>query len=152
MHLRKDLAPLLTTAVMTASLMGAPAVLAAESNPDAVARALEQLNRRLESLEKQNQQLAGQVEELTRQNETLRREPVQARSEVPVQQVAPAAAPARSNDWASNIRLGGDLRFRHENIDNSASPTERTRETVRARINAAIHYMEIGRASCRERV
>lgn len=142
MDLRKDLAPLLTTALMTASLMGAPAVLAAQSDPDGVARALEQLNRRLESLEKQNQQLTQQVEELARQNETLRREPAPARSEAPVQQVASAAAPAQSNDWASHIRLGGDLRFRHDNIDNSALPTDRARDTVRARINAAIQVNE----------
>lgn len=109
----------------------------AASDPDAVARALEQMNQRLDQLEQRNRELTARVDELTRQNESLR-----ATAPAPASAPAPAAvaaAPAVSADeWASRIRVGGDFRFRHENTDNSLLANDRTRQLIRARLSAAI--------------
>lgn len=144
MHVRRPLAAAKMVAA-TLLLIGAPAGFAAtSSDSEAVARALEQVNRRLDALEQRNQQLATQIDELTQQNQTLRaqNQALEARSEVPVQQAAvqppvKPAAPARE-EWESRIRLGGDFRFRHENIDNSLLTDDRTRESIRARLYASI--------------
>lgn len=129
----------LAFAVPFALLCAAPGVNAA-SDPDALARALEQVNRRLDQLEQQNQQLSARVDELTKQNDSLRAanasEPA---APAPVAaQVAKADAKPAPDEWASRIKLGGDFRYRTENIDNAAAANSRTRDSIRARMSAAI--------------
>lgn len=125
--------------LMAGLLTVVPLIAGAASDPDAVAKALEQMNRRLDQLEARNQQLTVRVDELTKQNEQLRATapvpPPAAATPVAVA-AAPAAAPR--DEWESRIRLGGDFRFRHENTENSLLVNDRTRETIRARVNAAI--------------
>lgn len=128
-------------ALWLAALLCCAPVFAA-TDPDALAQALDRVNQRLDQLEQQNRQLNERVEELTRQNQSLRagaQSPAVTSSSVPVQ-VAPAAvsAAAPREEWESRIRLGGDFRFRHEQIDNEAAAHERPRESVRAHLNAAI--------------
>ena len=107
----------------------------AAQNPDAVAQALEQMNRRLDQLEQRNQELTARVDDLTRQNEELRT----ANRTAPAIAPAPAAVAAAPRDeWESRIKLGGDFRFRHENTDNSLLANDRTRELIRARMSASI--------------
>ncbi len=135
MNLGTNLAKL-TAAVLLA--MTSLAAVAA-SDPDAVVQALEQMNRRLDLLERQNQQLAAKVDELTKQNETLRAAGTSPASATPpAAPVAVAAAAPARDEWEARIRLGGDFRFRHENTENSLLANDRTRELVRARVNAAI--------------
>jgi hypothetical protein len=98
-----------------------------------------QVIERLEAVERQNRHLTRQVEELSRQLQTA-----QAAAAAPAAQVAntaPAApaTPSTSADPGSpRISFNGDLRFRHDHLDNSLLANERTRQTVRARFNAAI--------------
>lgn len=128
------------SALLTVALAFAVPAVAA-SDPDAMARALEQVNQRLDVLEQQNRQLAQRVDELTKQNDVLRAaNPTAPASAAEPPTAAPAAAPvaAPREAWESRIRLGGDFRFRHESIDNSALSNERTRESIRARISASI--------------
>ncbi|HEY5808200.1 MAG TPA: putative porin [Povalibacter sp.] len=132
MHSLKMSALLIAALAFAIPAMGA-------TDPDAMARALEQVNQRLDTLEQQNRQLVQRVDELTQQNETLSA----ANQSPPVAPepaaVKPAAAPAAPREeWESRIRLGGDFRFRHESIDNSALSDERTRESIRARVSANI--------------
>ncbi|HEY6640769.1 putative porin [Povalibacter sp.] len=127
-----DLAKWMVAAVLAA----VPVVASAASDPDAVAKALEQMNRRLDQLEERNQQLTMRVDELTRQNETLRAANPAPQPPVAVPPAAAAAAPR--DEWESRIKLGGDFRFRHENTRNELLADDRTRESIRARLNAAI--------------
>jgi hypothetical protein len=55
-----------------------------------------------------------------------------------------ATSPTRaaSLDWLSRVRVAGDFRFRHESIDDEPSPEDRTRETIRARIAAALQFTD----------
>jgi cell division protein FtsB len=107
---------------------------------DAVTRAMAQVNRRLDALENQNQELAAQVAQLTRQNETLRAQASTPAAVAPsaTQQLASTSSASPPDEWASRIRFNGDFRFRHESIDNELLPTDRTRETIRAHLNAGI--------------
>lgn len=117
---------------------------------------------RLEALEAQNRELARQVEELRHQNETLTAKgaapDVAHASEVAHANAAaatPATAAAASDpmpDWVSRIGFNGDFRFRHETIEDTALADDRTRESIRARLNASIRLHdslngEIGFAS-----
>jgi hypothetical protein len=126
----------------------APALAA--SDPEALAKALDVVNHRLDQLEQQNRQLSEKVDELTRQNQTLRANaapsaaaPVASAasaapavaSSVASASATPAAAPRE--EWESRIRLGGDFRFRQEEISNGSSP-DRPRESIRARLSASI--------------
>lgn len=127
-----------------AVLCAAPGVNAA-SDPDALARALEQVNRRLDQLEQRNQQLSARVDELTKQNDSLRAANANQPAAAPVTAPPPAAQVAKADpkavpadEWASRIKWGGDFRFREDYTDNSLNPHTRTRETVRARMSAAI--------------
>lgn len=127
--------------LVIAMLLAAMPVANAAADPEALARALDEVNRRLDQLERQNQQLATRVDELTRQNESLLAAAPAPASQAPPAQVAKAEAPKPAtapDEWASRIKLGGDFRFRTETIDNSLSPADRNRDTVRARMSAAI--------------
>jgi hypothetical protein len=55
---------------------------------------------------------------------------------------AATSAAQTALEWASRVRIAGDLRYRHENIDDGSQPEDRSRETVRARIAAAIQFMD----------
>ena len=130
--------------VAVAMLFATVPVVNAAADPDALAKALDQVNRRLDELERQNQQLTNRVDELTKQNESLRATtaaPAAApTAAAPAAQVAKAEAPKAkpADEWASRIKLGGDFRYRTESIDNSLLPADRNRDTVRARMSAAI--------------
>ncbi len=134
--------------VAVAMLLAAAPAANAASDPDALARALDQVNRRLDELERQNQQLASRVDELTKQNESLRAAGAAAApvpsSAVPSAHVAKADAPnvTPADEWASRIKFGGDFRFRTESIDNSLVSADRHRDTVRARMSAAIRISD----------
>jgi hypothetical protein len=60
----------------------------------------------------------------------------------------PAAAPAPTTsapanvDWLTRVKIAGDFRYRHENIDDEQAPEDRTRETIRARIAAALQITD----------
>jgi hypothetical protein len=124
-----------------ALLMAIPsAVLAAPEEPTSAA-----ILQRLEALEAQNQELVRQLEELRKGKEA--RDP---RGQSPDATHTSSATKARqdtgADDWPSRIRLNGDFRFRHENIDDAAAQDDRTRETIRARFNAAIDISDSIRA------
>ena len=126
-------------AVCLAMLLCCAPVFAA-ADTDALAQALDRVNQRLDQLEQQNRQLNERVEELTRQNQSLRAnaQAPAVRPAAPVSQAsAPAVAVAPRDEWESRIRLGGDFRFRHEQVENGSSPA-RPRESVRARVSASI--------------
>jgi hypothetical protein len=55
---------------------------------------------------------------------------------------APASSTPANVDWLSRVRIAGDFRYRHENIDDEHAPEDRTRETIRARIAAALQFTE----------
>lgn len=95
---------------------------------------------RLDALERENRALAARVDELTRQNEAMRAEYAPAIGTVA--ETTPAEKQSTDLEWASRIRFGGDLRFRHENIDDESLADDRTRETVRARFGATIKVTE----------
>lgn len=124
--------------VLAALLVAQPLAAIAATDPDAVTRALEQVNRRLEALEQRNEQLAAQVDELTKQNQELRAGAAPTATAPAAPPAAPSKPVAPVDDWPSRIKFGGDFRFRHESTDNSALANERTREAVRVRMNAAI--------------
>lgn len=131
--------------LMIAGLLAAAVPALADTSMEAMARALEQVNQRLEVLERQNQMLNARVDELTRQNTALvAANPAPAApAQAETTKVASSSAPATAADeWASRIRLNGDFRFRHEAIDNAALPSERERESIRARISAAIRITD----------
>jgi hypothetical protein len=100
--------------------------------------AMAQVLRRLEQLERKN-------EELTRELEALRQQrgpaPTASVAQASAQVAAPISAPP-PDAWASRIQFKGDLRYRHENIDNAAAADDRTRDTLRARFGAAIRVNE----------
>jgi hypothetical protein len=133
----------LSVVFVSAMLSALPAVAAGD--PEVLAQALLRVNERLDQLERQNHELATRVDELTRQNQTLRASAAPAAAPAPALQVAQAAAtgatpapvPAR-DAWESRIKLGGDFRFRQEETHNSSLTHNRPRESVRARLNAAI--------------
>ncbi|MGH8175712.1 MAG: putative porin [Steroidobacter sp.] len=103
----------------------------------AVDPAMEEIMRRLAALERQNQELTLQVEALQQQNGTLRGRQDAQRATLQ-EATPPMLTHEKSDDWTSRIRVKGDIRFRHENIDVEALPEDRTRETLRARFGAAI--------------
>ena len=102
--------------------------------------AMAQVLRRLEQLERKNEELTRELEALKQRSAAA---PAAHVAQAPAQQapaqVATAAAAATPPDgWASRILFKGDLRYRHENIDNAAAADDRTRDTLRARFGAAI--------------
>jgi hypothetical protein len=141
-----------TAAVILFLALGGQA-LASSSDTAGGDEAMADVLRRLTALEAQNHELTLQVEELRQHNQVLQAGSALVASTAPA--AAPenaAATPAAAAEWASRIRVAGDFRFRHENIDVEDLPTDRTRETMRARIAAAIRFTddiegEIGIAS-----
>jgi hypothetical protein len=125
--------------------------------------------RRLESLETQNRGFAQQIAALERRNAELQASlqdslaaPATIATPAPtaskpgavsaagtsgtaaasVPGAAPMLTTAASLDWLSRVRIAGDFRYRHENIDDEQAAGERTRETLRARIAAGLQITD----------
>ncbi|MDY0065288.1 MAG: putative porin [Steroidobacteraceae bacterium] len=115
----------------TMMLACAAGAMAQEGAPQ---QALQEILLRLDALERRNEQLTQRVEELTRQNEALRAGSAEQTAAEP-----PKAAMAAAGDAvASRIGFNGDLRYRHEQIDDESLDRVRTRATLRARFGATI--------------
>jgi hypothetical protein len=54
----------------------------------------------------------------------------------------PASTAPANVDWLSRVKIAGDFRYRHENIDDEQASEDRTRETIRARIAAAMQITD----------
>ncbi len=103
-------------------LMNSPTVFAAVSD-----EVVQQLLQRLEAQEKR----IAELEKNARQTQTEVEEQKQVVAQVAARPAENAPAPA---SWADKLSLKGDLRLRHENIDDENSSDERNRERIRARL------------------
>jgi hypothetical protein len=121
----------------------------AASPPDTMVEVL----RRLDALEQQNRQLRAEVAELRQHTATLQTAAATsaggpaaaaagAGGTTATAAVDPAGAAAEAGEWASRIRIAGDFRFRHYAVDVEGASQVRERESIRARIAAAIRFNE----------
>lgn len=82
------------------------------------AKLLQQMQQRIEQLESQQQQTDAQIE---------------AKVSEAVDEKQVGALPD-SIKWVENIKWSGDLRYRHETIDDDTASTDRDRNRIRARL------------------
>jgi hypothetical protein len=78
-------------------------------------------------------ELRAQIRALTARLDELE---LRDQATVPATAVTVAAPTVSSSSWPDRVRLSGDLRYRHETINDDAS-TERHRQRIRARIGIA---------------
>lgn len=127
-------------AVVAALMVLSGAAQAASSDELAEIRAqLERLSQRLERLEQENHSLRGQNEELKAQSDYLRAETRSLRKASATQEAE--IGKFKGSDWASRVTLKGDLRYRHEQVDDAAlnssgvqAADRRYRDRLRARL------------------
>ena len=102
------------------------------------ANAQQNANSELEALKQQLQVLTQKVQELeAKQAETAQKTEkveervagVESTNDNQTDQLAKTSSKVTSADWASRIKLKGDFRYRHENIDQEAAVT-RDRERI----------------------
>jgi hypothetical protein len=110
------------------ALLAAPAI--AQQAP--ASTAVEELRRDLESL-------TERLERVEAENAYLKDNARANRKEIAEAEVALAKLPdiekgAKAADWAGKIKLKGDFRYRHEQIDDSSLATDRLRHRVRVRL------------------
>jgi Putative porin len=135
-----------STAVRYAPLLLAVTGVAVAAPADE--NVLTEVLRRLEALERQNRELALKVETLQRQNEQLQAGAAAAVAPAATMTArvgtpdAPTPSAAQAPEWTSRVQLGGDFRFRHENIDESEPDIDQTRQTIRARFGAKIAFAD----------
>ncbi|MBV6416719.1 MAG: hypothetical protein CMLOHMNK_01334 [Steroidobacteraceae bacterium] len=109
------------------------ALLAAPSFADEpAASTLEELRRDLGAL-------SQRLERVEAENAYLRDNARASRKELAEAEVALARLPAiekgaKAADWAGKVRLKGDLRYRHEQIDDASQANERVRHRLRVRL------------------
>jgi hypothetical protein len=145
-------------------MLGLSATFAARAASDPELAAVLQ---RLEALETQNRQFSQQIAALEQQNADLQTAlatgprpsggdtQVATGGAVATGSATVASAPTASStssarpaaatttlDWSSRVKIAGDFRYRHENIDSGSEPEDRSRETLRARIAAAIQFTD----------
>ncbi len=118
------------TLVATAvgALLAAPAI----SQPAPPSTTIEELRRDLESL-------AERLERVEAENAYLKDNARANRKEIAEADVALARIPAveksaQAADWAGKVKLKGDFRYRHEQIDDASLTSDRTRQRVRVRL------------------
>jgi len=118
---------------------------AASSGPRGDDAVISEVLRRLDALEEQNRGLERELAELRHENDVLRAASTATASTAIAS--ASSAAATRSvaippAEWTSRLRFAGDFRFRHETIDVEQDGIDQARETIRARIGAAIRFGE----------
>lgn len=132
---------LIATAVLAAmaSMSGA----AHGASPDDLTEIRTQLQgllQRVDKLEQENQALKSENEDLKAQSDYLKSETRGLRKESASQDVE--IGKVKGSDWAGKVAVKGDLRYRHEQIDDAAlnssgvqAAAHRYRDRVRARVN-----------------
>jgi hypothetical protein len=104
------------------------------------APSLAQEARPAETLEQRVERLEAQAAYL-RDNARANRKEI-AEAEVALARVPDIEKSARAADWAGRIKLKGDFRYRHEQIDDESQAKERLRHRVRVRLGAEARVNE----------
>lgn len=110
-------------------------VAAGTTRADELAELKEQLCQQQQMIEKQNQmlrQMMTRIEQLESQDRQQQRR-MEARISEAVEKKQISALP-ESMKWVENIKWSGDLRYRHETIDDDTATTDRDRNRIRARL------------------
>lgn len=110
-------------------------VTAVQTSADELAELKEQLNQQQKMIEQQNQmlqQMMARIEQLESQNQQQEQR-IEARISETVEKKQVSALPD-SMKWVENIKWSGDLRYRHETIDDDTAATDRDRNRIRARL------------------
>lgn len=115
-------------AMAASALLAAPAF--AQQAPstagiDELRRDLAALTQRLERVEAENAYL--------KDNARANRKEI-AEADVALAKLPDIEKAGKAADWAGRIKLKGDFRYRHENIDDATAAKERTRHRVRVRL------------------
>lgn len=77
------------------------------------------------------------------QFEKLSKQAAEKEVEAAEQTASVSPAMAKALDWASRVKIGGDMRFRHENIDrNDDNGVKESRQRIRARLKVAAKINE----------
>lgn len=84
-------------------------------------------------IREQLQNLLNRVDRLEQENNALKAENVQLKSRT--ETIAKESAEAKSADWPSRIALKGDVRYRHQQIDDERAAAERDVHVLRVRVN-----------------
>lgn len=121
-------------AVLLASVSLASEAAVSEQEVAELRQQLQALMARVEQLETRNRQLAAGAAPTEKLEELeVRVAGVEASNAAQTDRLAQAAAAAKSADWASRVKWKGDLRYRHESIEEEGDP-ERTRQRIRVRL------------------
>ncbi|MCU0977249.1 MAG: putative porin [Steroidobacteraceae bacterium] len=134
-------------AILLASASLASEAAVSEQEVAELRQQVQALMARVEQLEARNQQLAAGAAPAARIEELeVRVTDVEAISQAQTERITQAAAAAKASDWAGRIKWRGDLRYRHETIEQERLITEaedfkQTRQRIRARfgLEAAIN-------------
>lgn len=104
---------------------------------------LQALVQRVDRLEQQNEALAAENERLKAQDDYLKAEARGLRKESAMQ--ASEVAKVKGADWASRVKLKGDLRYRHEQTSDETlngsgvqNVADRYRDRIRARMSVEV--------------
>lgn len=125
--------PTAATVAIGALGMIAPAAHAAGNAGDfaEVREQLQQLMQRVDRLESENTALQAENAALRSRTEEIGKQSAEAKSAA--QNVAQNAA--KSADWPSRIALKGDVRYRHQQIDDERVAADRDVHVLRVRLN-----------------
>jgi len=110
-------------------------VAVAQASADELVELKEQLLQQQKMIEQQNrmiQQMISRIDQLETQQQEQGQQ-MEAKISKAVEQKEVSALPD-SMKWVENIKWSGDLRYRHETIDDDTASTDRDRNRIRARL------------------